>query len=246
MPISARPTTVALASAACALSLLAHRAMADTILEGWQAASAVESNDPNGGRSTTSDSAGGFGGKPVSLSLHVARGGGLSDSLVAFDDTGVHSSWIHTMNPGHDDAEPRTDYIFEFQVDRDSTYSLGGSYDAIGDTRMSAIIDLWDRQTGQRLFKQQIDGTTTNPSLTVGQDPSWPWYHTLVGSATGTLEAGAKYRLNLDVFLRQSGGNAGVLGEGTFRLDISPTPSPGSLALLSVSGIVGARRRRHA
>lgn len=244
MTCSLFPSTMPRVAAACLLSLLGSAAGAGTTLEGWQAASAVESNDPNFGRSTTSDYASGFGGKPVSLSLHVSRGGGLSDSQIAFDDTGVHSSWVHTMAPGHDDAEPRTDYIFEFRVDQDSTYALTGAYEAIGSTRMSAIIDLWDRQTSQRLFKQQIDGTTTDPSLTIGQDPSWPWYHTLVGSTTGMLEAGKKYRLDLDVFLRQSGGNAGALGEGSFNLDISPIPAPGSLAALGAGALALSRRRR--
>jgi hypothetical protein len=215
----------------------------DAILEGWQVFSAVESNDPSFGRSTTTDYETGFGGQPISHSLHVTRGGGVSDTQFQIDVTGLESSWTHTMAPGHEDAEPRTAYIYEFEVDVDSTYSLSGFYDAIGqDTRMSAIIEF--REGSQFLFRQQIDGRTTDPSLTVGQDPTWPFFHSIQGSPTGALQAGLHYRLDVDVFLRQSNNGAGVQGEGAFYLNIVGVPEADSLILLSIGGLIAVGGNR--
>lgn len=227
-----------------ALGITAAPAYAGATVQGWQAFSAVESMDPDFGRSTTYDYDTGFGGDPISRSLTVSRGGGVSHTNIRFDSGGVASSWGHTMAPGHDDAEPRTAYIYEFKMEHDATYSISGFYNAVGTTRMSAIIDLWERGPGTRLFRQQIDGTTTNPSMTLGTAPTWPWYSTVVGAQTGTLLAGHLYRLDVDVFLRQGMNGLPVQGTGEVNLVISPIPAPSAAALGLGAVLAGARRRR--
>ncbi|MBK7404340.1 MAG: hypothetical protein IPJ41_06805 [Phycisphaerales bacterium] len=202
---------------------------AGAVLEDWRAVSAVESNDPNFGRSTTTNDASGFGGQPVSFSFHVSRGGGRSDSLIAFDDKGVHSSRSHMLAQGHDDVVPGTDFILEFQVDQDSTYAIGGAYEAVGTPRRSGIADLWGRHTSQRPFRQQIDRLITR-----GRLPSWSWSHTLAGSTSGILEAGKKYRPRLDMFLRQRSGSAVSPVEGSCNLAIAPIPAPAAPAASGV------------
>lgn len=239
----------ALASGMAVAMACSHGAAhACPVLEGWQAFSAVESSDPMFGRSTTTDYRSGFGGDPIALSLHVARGGGLSDTLLSMDSTGLHSSWTHDMALNHEDAEPRAAFIYEFTMSHDASYSIDGFYSALGDTRMSAIIDLWDRNTGTRLFKHHIDSFSTDPTLNLGQNTGFAWYELITGSKTGTLLAGGRYRLDVDVFLRSDGGifsgAPAVAGLGEVNLDIFACPTPGALSLLGLGGLLASRRRR--
>lgn len=226
----------------------AHASGSGPILEGWDVLAAVEYDQAPFSRTTTVDGQTGFGGMPIAVGLHAAAGGGLSTGLAEFGQWGARSSWTHTMADGHANAEPALAHIYEFRMEEDGCYSLDGFYRAIGETRLTIRVQFWNRDTNEMLFIHHIDGVSVDPSMVLGQGDSFSWYQNIQGSLSGTLDAGSRYRLDVQGFLRADapflGTALAVDGLGGVTLEICAIPAPGTLALCMIGLVSRASQRR--
>ncbi|MEQ9411144.1 MAG: PEP-CTERM sorting domain-containing protein [Fuerstiella sp.] len=200
-------------------------------------------------------------GFPASHHVAVASGVGVVASEIQVDhnqtaggETLSYAFDLHRTANELDFAQA-ANVDMSFTVDANTTYDLSGEFHVRDYSRNAGRVYfeayLWDQTASSYVFSnRQQSINTLNESLLLGGTAGDVSNNSLIGSLTGTLEAGHTY-LFLYVATVQAldDDGAGARGAGFVTLEFAdaaqPVPEPASVAMwgLGILGLTCCRRR---